>query len=152
MPWPDVPVALKQGVIDGLDHTFIVCSLTKKFEVAKHYTFLNYAQGLFIWTFNKAWFNSLPEDLQKTFTETVRDISAQIRKETIAQEAEEIAKAEALGVEIIRLSDDDYDWLRKKGDVVHQKYAAEINKNYPGDKHKFDNYLKEVQDYMGYKP
>ncbi len=25
MPWPDVPVALKQGVIDGLDHTPMVC-------------------------------------------------------------------------------------------------------------------------------
>ena len=152
MPWPDVPVALKQGVIDGLDHTFIVCSLTKKFEVAKYYTFLNYAQGLFIWIFNKAWFNSLPADLQKTFKETVNDVSAQIRKETIAQEDAEIAKAEKLGVEIIRLSDDDYAWLRKKGDAVHKKYAAEINKIYPGDKFKFDNYLKKVQEYMGYKP
>ncbi len=152
MPWPDVPVALKQGVIDGLDHTFIVCSLTKKFEVAKHYTFLNYAQGLFIWIFNKAWFNSLPEDLQKTFKETVNDVSAKIREETIAQEKAEIAKAEALGVEIIRLSDEDYGLLRKKGDSVHQKYAEEINKIYPGDKHKFDNYLKKVQEYMGYQP
>jgi TRAP-type C4-dicarboxylate transport system substrate-binding protein len=33
MPWPDVPVALKQGVITGLDHTLTVCSITKKFEV-----------------------------------------------------------------------------------------------------------------------
>jgi len=52
MPWPDVPVALKQGVITGLDHTLIVCSLTKKFEVANHFTQINYAQGLFIWIFN----------------------------------------------------------------------------------------------------
>ncbi|MGD8945074.1 MAG: TRAP transporter substrate-binding protein, partial [Desulfobacterales bacterium] len=38
MPWPDVPVALKQGVITGLDHTLTVCSITKKFEVAKYFT------------------------------------------------------------------------------------------------------------------
>jgi TRAP-type C4-dicarboxylate transport system substrate-binding protein len=37
MPWPDVPVALKQGVITGLDHTLTVCSITKKFEVAKYF-------------------------------------------------------------------------------------------------------------------
>jgi TRAP-type C4-dicarboxylate transport system substrate-binding protein len=65
MPWPDVPVALKQGVSSmDLDHTPMVCNITKKFEVAKYYTHLNYAQGLFIWVFNKAWFNRLPADLQ----------------------------------------------------------------------------------------
>ncbi|NCO58827.1 TRAP transporter substrate-binding protein, partial [bacterium] len=37
MPWPDVPVALKQGVITGLDHTPMVCNITKKFEVAKYF-------------------------------------------------------------------------------------------------------------------
>ncbi len=72
MPWPDVPVALKQGVITGLDHTLTVCSITKKFEVAKYFTELNYAQGLFIWLFNKAWYNKLPADLQKILVETVR--------------------------------------------------------------------------------
>ncbi|MGD9875967.1 TRAP transporter substrate-binding protein, partial [Desulfococcus sp.] len=54
MPWPDVQVALKQGVITGLDHTPAVCMITKKFEVAKYFTQINYAQGLFIWIFNKA--------------------------------------------------------------------------------------------------
>jgi hypothetical protein len=42
MPWPDVPVALKQGVITGLDHTPAVCNITKKFEVCKYYTFIVY--------------------------------------------------------------------------------------------------------------
>ncbi|MCG8564897.1 MAG: TRAP transporter substrate-binding protein, partial [Desulfobacterales bacterium] len=60
MPWPDVPVSLKQGVITGLDHTPMVCNITKKFEVAKSYTELGYAQGLFICVFNKAWLNRLP--------------------------------------------------------------------------------------------
>ena len=62
MPWPDVPVALKQGVIDALDHTPMVCNITKKFEVAKDFTQINYAQGLFIHMVNKAWFESLPKD------------------------------------------------------------------------------------------
>jgi TRAP-type C4-dicarboxylate transport system substrate-binding protein len=57
MPWPDVPMAIKTGTIDGLDHTPMVCNITKKFEDAKFFTQVNYAQGLFIWIFNKAWFN-----------------------------------------------------------------------------------------------
>jgi len=152
MPWPDVPVALKQGVINGLDHTPMVCNITKKFEVAKYFTQLNYAQGLFIWIFNKAWFNSLPADLQNIFVETVHDVCAKIREEVKQQEVDEIAKAKASGIEFFQLSDAAMDLLKRKGDVVHKKYAAEINKLYKGDKYRPNNYLKEVEDYIGYKP
>jgi TRAP-type C4-dicarboxylate transport system substrate-binding protein len=150
MPWPDVPVALKQGVIDGLDHTPMVCNITKKFEVAKYYTQINYAQGLFIWIFNKAWFNSLPEDLQKIFVETVHDVCADIRAQTAQQEADEIAKSEAAGIQYFKLSDSEMAELQKLGNVAHEEYAAEINKLYDGDQYRPDNYLKEVQDLVGY--
>jgi TRAP-type C4-dicarboxylate transport system substrate-binding protein len=152
MPWPDVPVALKQGVIDGLDHTPMVCNITKKFEVAKYFTYVDYAQGLFIWIFNKAWFNKLPMDLQKTFVAVVHDVCAQIRKEVVAQEYEQIVKASRAGIEFIALSSEDKAWLQMKGDAAHVKYAAEINKLYKGDKYRPDNFLKEVQDLVGYKP
>jgi TRAP-type C4-dicarboxylate transport system substrate-binding protein len=89
MPWPDVPVALKQGVITGLDHTLTVSSITKKFEVAKYFTELNYAQGLFIWIFNKAWFSKLPADLQKTLVATVKDVCAEARAAAQQQEMEQ---------------------------------------------------------------
>lgn len=152
MPWPDVPIALKQGVIDGLDHTPTVCNITKKFEVAKYFTRLNYAQGLFIWIFNKAWFDSLPADLQKTFKETVRDVCAQIRKESRQQETEEIGKAEKDGIQFFMLSDEDMSILKKQGDAAHKEYASEINKLYDSDTYRPADYLKEVQDYMEYKP
>lgn len=151
MPWPDVPVALKQGVIDGLDHTPTVCNITQKFEVAKYFTQLNYAQGLFIWIFNKAWFESLPEDLQKIFVEVVHDVCAQIRAEAEQQELEQIAAAEEAGIEFIKLSEEDMQVLLEQGNAVHEKYAEEINKLYDTDSYRPDNFLKEVQDYMGYQ-
>jgi TRAP-type C4-dicarboxylate transport system substrate-binding protein len=150
MPWPDVPVALKQGVIDGLDHTPAVCYITKKFEVAKYFTQINYAQGLFIWIFNKAWFESLPPDLQATFKETVHDVCAKMRAETKQQELDCIEKAKAEGVQFFKLSDADMATLKKEGDKTHQAFAAEINKLYPSDTYRPDNYLKQVQDYLGY--
>ncbi len=151
MPWPDVPVALKQGVITGLDHTPMVCNITKKFEVAKHYTYLDYAQGLFIWIFNKAWFNKLPADLQTTFREVVRDVSAKIREETKTQEYVQIGKASKNGIEFHSLSEADLNWLKQKGNSAHVKYKDEINKLYKGDKYKPADFLKEVQDFMEYK-
>jgi len=131
MPWPDVPMALKQGVIDGLDHTPMVCNITKKFEDAKFFTQLNYAQGLFIWIFNKASFATWPADLQKTFVDTVHEVCADIRKLSKAQEEEEIAKAKAAGVTFFQLPAEDMATLAKQGDAAHKKYAAEINKLYP---------------------
>ncbi|MFO7883260.1 MAG: TRAP transporter substrate-binding protein [Desulfobacteraceae bacterium] len=151
MPWPDVPVALKQGVITGLDHTPIVCNITKKFEVAKYFTRINYAQGLFIWIFNKAWLNRLPGDLKATFISVVHDVCETIRKETRQQEQNQIADAKAKGIEFFTLSDEEIAVLKTKGHKVHEEYAGEINKNYPGDDYKPDNFLKEVQEYMGYK-
>jgi TRAP-type C4-dicarboxylate transport system substrate-binding protein len=152
MPWPDVPVALKQGVIDGLDHAPMVCNITKKFEVAKYYTSVNYAQGLFIWIFNKAWFKKLPADLQDTFKKTVRRVCADIREQSKQQETDEIAKAKAKGIEFIKLPASEMATLKRQGNVAHEEYAEEINKIYPGDKYTFENYLKTVQDYMFYKP
>lgn len=151
MPWPDVPVSLKQGVITGLDHTPMVCNITKKFEVAKYYTQINYAQGLFIWVFNKAWLNSLPEDLRETFIQVVHEVCADIRIQTKQQEIDQIAAAKADGIEFFTLSDEEMAILKKQGDAVHKEYEEEINSNYDGDLYKPDNYLKEVQDYMGYK-
>jgi TRAP-type C4-dicarboxylate transport system substrate-binding protein len=153
MPWPDVPVALKQGVITGLDHTLSVCSITKKFEVAKYYTQLNYAQGLFIWLFNKAWYNKLPADLQKILVETVHDVCAEARIQAKQQEAEQIQEAkEKYGVEFFKLSDADMQTLITQANSVHEEFAPEINKNFSGDKYQPENYLMEVQNIMGYKP
>jgi len=153
MPWPDVPVALKQGVITGLDHTPMVCYITKKFEVAKYFTRINYAQGLFIWIFNKAWFNKLPADLQKTFKEVVHEVCAKIRQETIVQEAWAIKEAKAkAGVTFIDLSEADMATLKKEGNWVYKDFASQINRLYSGDKYRPENFMKEVQVYLGYKP
>ncbi len=141
MPWPDVPVALKQGVIDALDHTPMVCNITKKFEVAKSFTQINYAQGLFIHLLNKGWFNSLPADLQKTVLTVIREECAKTRVLTREQEDREIAKAKEAGIEFFTLSDADMASLRKDGDAVHKEWAGQIG----------PDYLKKVQDFLGYK-
>jgi TRAP-type C4-dicarboxylate transport system substrate-binding protein len=148
MPWPDVPVALKQGVITGLDHTLTVCNVTKKFEVAKYFTQINYAQGLFIWIFNKAWLASLPQDVREAFVASVHDVSSESRKKTAVEEATNIEKAKAAGVEFFQLSDAEMATLKDQSMGTYEKYAPEINKIYPGDTYKPANYLKEVQDYL----
>ncbi|MHB8763072.1 MAG: TRAP transporter substrate-binding protein [Deferrisomatales bacterium] len=142
MPWPDVDVAMKQGVIDGLDHAAIVASITKKFEIAKYYTQLDYAPGLFVHLINKAWFNTLPADLQKTLVDVIREECVKNRVATREQEAKQIAAAKAAGVEFFKLSAEDRETLRKQGDAVHKEWADRMGADF----------LKKVKDFMGYKP
>ena len=141
MPWPDVSISLKQKVITGLDHTPMVCNITKKFEVCKNFTKINYAQGLFIFLVNEKFYNSLPADLQKILLDVIHEECAKTRVLTRKQESDQIAKAKEAGISFYELPANEMQSLLVKGDKVHQEWAGKIGADY----------LKKVQDLLGYK-
>lgn len=130
MPWPDVPQALQTGVIDGLDHTPMVCSITKKFDVAKYFTNLHYTQGLYIHMVNKRWLNKLPEDLRDIFLRVVKEESAIARKQTELQQQQQICEAEADGVQFFELSAADRQQLKLAAQPVYDKWGKKIGPDY----------------------
>ena len=130
LPWPDVPQALQTGVIDGLDHTPIVCNISKKFTVAKHYTQLDYAQGLYIHIINQRWLKKLPTDLQEIFLRVVKEESAIARKLTIQQQEEQIAAAKDAGVTFYTLPEEDKAAMIKDCDTVYDIWGEKIGKDY----------------------
>lgn len=130
LPWPDVPQALQTGVITGLDHTPIVCNVTKKFTIAKHFTQVDYAQGLFVHLVNKRWFNKLPSDLQKILTEVVIEESATARAATIKQQDEQIAAAQESGVTFHQLSNAEKEKMVALATPVYQKWDKRIGNGY----------------------
>jgi TRAP-type C4-dicarboxylate transport system substrate-binding protein len=130
MPWPDVAQALQTGVISGLDHTAIVCNITKKFTIAKSFTELNYAQGLFVHVINKRWLKKLPQDLQDILLAVIKEESAATRTLTRQQHDTQIAKAKEAGVEFTKLSDEDLDELKKLAEPVLQKWGEKIGPDY----------------------
>jgi len=130
MPWPDVPQALQTGVITGLDHTAIVCNITKKFTIAKNFTELNYAQGLFVHLVNKRWLDKLPEDLRATFLQVIAEESAATREATRKQHDEQIAKAKEAGVEFYQLSAEEMAALKKEAEPVLKSWGEKIGPDY----------------------
>jgi TRAP-type C4-dicarboxylate transport system substrate-binding protein len=130
MPWPDVPQALQTGVITGLDHTAIVCNITKKFTIAKSFTELNYAQGLFVHLINKKWLNKLPKDLQEILLSVIAEESAKTRELTRKQHETQVAKAKEAGVEFIELSDGDIKQLKDLAEPVLKKWGGKIGVDY----------------------
>ncbi len=139
MPWPDVPQALQTGVITGLDHTAIVCNITKKFTIAKSFTELNYAQGLFVHVINKRWLDKLPKDLQEILLSVITEESAKTRVLTRHQHMDQVAKAKAAGVEFITLSDDEIMQLKELGEPVLKQWGQKIG----------PDYLKTVRETLG---
>jgi TRAP-type C4-dicarboxylate transport system substrate-binding protein len=130
MPWPDVPQALQTGVITGLDHTAIVCNITKKFNIAKSFTELNYAQGLFVHLVNKKWLDKLPADLKQTFLDVIAEESAATRAATRAQHDAQVAKAKEAGVEFIQLSAEEIAQLKKQAEPVLKDWSKKIGPDY----------------------
>ncbi len=130
LPWPDVPQALQTGVISGLDHTPIVCNVTKKFTIAKHFTQINYAQGLFVHLVNRRWFNKLPADLQQILTEVVIEESAKARVATINQQQEQIAAAKVAGVTFHSLTADEKQQMIAMAEPVYQAWGKKIGTDY----------------------
>jgi TRAP-type transport system periplasmic protein len=126
MPWPDVHQALQTGVINGLDHTPVVCSVTRKFDVARYFTNLNYAQGLYIHLMNKAWYDRLPADLQKILLETIEEESAATRKLTQQQHETQVAEAKARGVQFLELAEEDRQRLIELSAPVLQRWEEKI--------------------------
>ncbi len=130
MPWPDVPQALQTGVITGLDHTAIVCNITKKFTIAKNFTELNYAQGLFVHLINKRWLDKLPQDLQTILLDVIAEESTATRELTRKQHDMQVTKAKEAGVEFIQLSKDDIEELKKQAEPVLEKWGQKIGPEY----------------------
>ncbi|MFA5515615.1 MAG: TRAP transporter substrate-binding protein [Desulfuromonadales bacterium] len=130
MPWPDVPQALQTGVINGLDHTPTVCNITKKFDVAKYFTEVNYAQGLFVHLMNKRWFDKLPADLQKMLLEVIAEESADARDRARKQQEAQIAAAKANGVEFIPLAAADKQKLIELSAPVYKDWEQKIGVDY----------------------
>ncbi len=130
MPWPDVPQALQTGVITGLDHTPIVCNISKKFNVAKNFTRIDYAQGLYIHLMNERWLRRLPADLRDILLTAVAEESRKARALTQQQQRDQIEAAKADGVTFNELSKQDKARLIELAEPVVQKWGAKIGLDY----------------------
>lgn len=130
LPWPDVPQALQTGVIDGLDHTPIVCNTSKKFTVARYFTELDYAQGLYVHMINSKWLQSLPEDIRTTLLKVIAEESSAARKLTRSQQEKEIAAAKADGVTFLTLNETDTAKMKSGAEQVYALWGSKIGQEY----------------------
>lgn len=71
LAWPEVPTALLQGVIDGLETTLSGLDSVKGWELTKNLTFSNHKTLPYVVIINKRAWDKIPADLQKVMLETM---------------------------------------------------------------------------------
>lgn len=71
LAWPEVPTALLQGVIDGLETTMSGFDSVKGWELTKNVTFSNHKYLPYVVVMNKRSWDKIPPDLQKVLLETM---------------------------------------------------------------------------------
>ncbi len=112
--WPDVPMALVQGTVDG------ICSTTKSVEGAKLYEAgIKYGamtrnwSGYYVPMVSLKFWNSLPPDLQKIFTEVWNDVAPRQRQIARKEQTDAQKLMEGKGVEFYEPSDEELAKWRK---------------------------------------
>ena len=95
IPYSEVYMALKTGVVDGQDNAVSNIWDYKVYEVQKYLTISRYATGPDPFMVNLEWYNRLPVDLQQIFDEVAAEtmrLSDRLNRE---QESEYIKQLEA---------------------------------------------------------
>ena len=73
MAWPEVPTALLQGVIDGLETTLSGLDSVKGWELVGNLTYANYKYTPYVAIMNLRSWKKLPADLQQVMLDTMEE-------------------------------------------------------------------------------
>jgi tripartite ATP-independent transporter DctP family solute receptor len=100
--FPEVYMALAQGVVDGQENPIPIIYHHKFYEVQKYLALTRHAYNNMVHVVStKTWAKLTPEQ-QKIFREESKAASAFMRKTLIAEEADLIAKMEKAGIKMTR--------------------------------------------------
>jgi tripartite ATP-independent transporter DctP family solute receptor len=81
IPVTEVLTSMQTGVIDGYDNTALFAMAAQWTTVTKHYTLTDHIYQPAAIVYNKAWFEALPADQQKTLLNARTNLAPQMRKE-----------------------------------------------------------------------
>ncbi len=128
--WPDVPMALVQGTVDG------ICSTAKSVEGAKLYEagikfgcLTRNWRGFYVPMVSQKFWKSLPPDLQKIFLDVWDETVTKQRQIAREQQAEAIKIMEGKGVEFYEPSDEELARWRKHIMPVQEKMSTGLKQD-----------------------
>lgn len=100
--FPEVYMALAQGVVDAQENPIAVIYHNKFYEVQKHLAITRHVYNNMVHVVSKKSWAKLTPEQQKIFTEESKSAGAYMRKAIVAEEADQIARMEKAGMAVTR--------------------------------------------------
>lgn len=76
LAWSEAPQAVQQGIVDGFEVPFNAARSIRAWELLKHVTVADYVYSGYLVATNKAWWDTLPADIQKRLEEAMTEVTA----------------------------------------------------------------------------
>jgi TRAP-type C4-dicarboxylate transport system substrate-binding protein len=127
MDFAEVPAAVTQGVIDGMDMPLTPTLNLKIFAYTKYYTFLRTYYESNVVLINMAFFKKLPPDLQQIVVKVASNSIAFERQQQSDDEAKAADALKANGMELINLPDEDIEHAKALAKEVYKKFEGKFN-------------------------
>jgi tripartite ATP-independent transporter DctP family solute receptor len=130
LPFGEVYMALKQGVVDGVEGTPENMINMKFFEAAKNYTLTNHMiQASAVYINKNVFYNKLSKEQQKIVIDSAYEAWLWFFKQNDDVQKEYLKKLEESGVNVIRLAS--VEPFRKRAlDLLKEKYIPEWGKTW----------------------
>ena len=99
--WPELPMALKQGVVDGQENPVSVIHAFKIYETQKYMTMTGHTYNSMVHVISKKTWDRLTADQQQIIREESIRAGNYMRETLRSAEADQITELEELGMEIV---------------------------------------------------
>ena len=114
MNWSEIYTALQQGTVDGMEGSPPVLNDSRFQEVSKYFTVTNHIMSTGVFTISKAYYESLPEDIQTIVRESAEETVTWLREAYVNEWSNVIDKFHDVnGIEITYLTDEQYNAFKE---------------------------------------
>ncbi|HZK11407.1 MAG TPA: TRAP transporter substrate-binding protein [Atribacterota bacterium] len=131
--------SLQQRVVDGQENPMQTVSMLHLYEVQKYVTYTNHSWMIYANIVNKRFWDSLSTDVQRVMLQAMKETAPIQRKIMRDAEQDYIQESEANGCEVIMLSPNEVDALRKATLSVHEKFVDIIGRDL------YDSFIREIE-------
>lgn len=129
LSYSELYTALQQGVVDGQENAALLMTDVKLHEVQKYYSLTRHIVSIICPVMNKAWYDSLPDDLKKILDEGLRIYEQKSTEYFDIAEVTALEEMRAAGVQITDLTDEERALFQKGARVVYKDFENEIGKD-----------------------
>lgn len=131
LPYAELYNSLQQGVVDGQENPLQTIYLNKFYEVQKNVIQSYHGTMTYITMANKAWFDGLPEDVQKIVRDAEESARNVAREDLAKRNADYVTKIKETGVNFYELTDEEIAAFKEASKPIHDKmYDKPEQKDY----------------------